>query len=984
MPQKPHRHTRGAENVSTDTITRTAGKPKLPAGVAWEKYYADVPGGPPVRHEDARPVRLDDHAPVGRIWFCPAPEGCDVAEWVFSDLDPDARPTQRGCSEHVLELVPPITVSTARPGGAIARVRQGAVTKIAETRQSAADATAQKIRTIRVAAAEDARQAARGSREFLPGAIVGGAWLAGGAVTLATTEATEAYLAAAALAAVGTVLFYALAVLVQRIVARWRKRNLGGIRRIRARARWIALGPLLTALWIFAAQAVEARADNGWGGPAAFGGLLLIAAANGGAWESIRARRRAEAERIRLDAERRAAEEAEKARLAAWNSLLAGIAKAHEDAYADIQEEAWTAHGEWTEARIAADDSADAAGRKFAAEWARIITDETAPPWAVHTEVMPDRTRVIEIPDPEDRSVMKSLGHEFWLKAKPGVLSGPRPGDESPVRFAQNWIASMLGIDPNEITIIDKPEDDDGRQIPNQFIISLSRGVPLSTPVDYPGAAGCYVGADGGLYGFAGRDLLGKDVFKLYWMPGQPGGGARAGFTGSGKTIVAQVDLLNMLILGIFTMVHDWKNLIDYADFRGIIPLGCTKDHRDAFAAAKYEIMVRRQKWLSTIRTVNRNGISVAAEAVWKLEYGPPIAVLWDEFHLSAKDKDYIGVMSAMSRLQRISALMDWVITQGGGLADFSDSNFRDQVTAASIELMRMSQLQANLTNYPRDAYSPANLPRIPGMMVRQATGQVEIPYRSAYVHRKDRDGAIVDFLWVADPTAPGGARQQLFAPKLPDEDMAILEKYGVLDIWDLGTTEEGWQQLLADSEGPMGSIITGEQAGLLAPTGAGVDGLKPELSAQKVVAALLLANPNGMTMKQLGDSDWWDYTIGPWNDSPSGRPGSDRFSRVLRAPDAAERLKGVPVFFESDGGRPAVYRLLPAGREMAEQAQLLLARAGAPGLTTPEQRQAWEDVKTVAEEQMGMGEKEQAALAEAEEDMILRAEAAGAYDDHR
>lgn len=971
--------------MSTDTITRTASKPgRMPTGVSWERYYADTPDDPVTRHEESRPVRLADNAPVGRIWFCPAPEGCDIAEWVFDDLDPDARPTQRGCADHITALVPPITISTTRPGGALARAREGVTAKVSDTRRAAADATAQRIRTIRAAAAEDARQAARGSREYLPGAIVGGAWLTAGAVTLATTEATEAYLAGLILATAGTVLFYVLAIGVQRLVARWRKRDLGSTRRIRERARWIMLGPLLTATWILAAQAVEVRADNLQGGAFAFGGLMLIALANGGAWESIRAGRRAEAERIRLDAERRVAEEAEKQRLAAWNALLARISKAHENAFEDIQELAWAEHAEWLEARIEADDSAEAAGRKFAAEWARIIADETAPSWAAHTEVMADRTRVIEIPDPEDRSVMKPLGHEFWIKAKPGVLSGPRPGDESPVRYAQNWIASMLGIAPNEITIIDKPEDDDGRQIPNQFIISISRGVPLSAPVIYPGAPGCYIGADGGMYGYAGRDLVGKDVYKLYWMPGQPGGGARAGFTGSGKTIVAQVDILNMLFLGIFAMVHDWKNLIDYADFRGIIPLGCTKDHRDAFAAAKYEIMVRRQKWLSTIRTVNRNGISVAAEAVWKLEYGPPIAALWDEFHLSAKDKEYIGIMSAMSRLQRISALMDWVITQGGGLADFSDSNFRDQVTAASIELMRMSQLQANLTNYPRDAYSPANLPRIPGMMVRQATGQVEIPYRSAYVHRQDRDGAIVDFLWVADPDAPGGARQQLTAPKLPDEDMAILEKHGVLDIWDLGTTEEGWQQLLADSEGTVGSIITGDQAGLSAPTGAGVDGVKPELSATKVVAALLYAHPNGLTMKQLGDHEWWDYTTGPWSGTVTGRPGSDRFSRVLRAPDAAERLKGAPMYFESDGGRPAVYRLLPAGVEMAEQAQLLLARAGAPGLTTPEQQQAWDDVKKAAEDAMSIGEKEQAALAEAEEDMILRAETEGAYDSPR
>jgi hypothetical protein len=479
-------------------------------------------------------------------------------------------------------------------------------------------------------------------------------------------------------------------------------------------------------------------------------------------------------------------------------------------------------------------------GRRMAAEWRRIAALDTVPfgfPIA-RTWIVPEETREVTAPDTDGDTVR--VGWEYMIQAEPGALVA-RPGMPSPIASAGDWISSAMEMEPWRINLVDRP---DGQV--NRAVMLVTDRAPLGGIVGYKGRSGIRRTAEGALYGHVGRTLLGDDVERALWIPGQAGGGGRYGVTGSGKTVVTQISLLNDLYAGIFTMLWDGKLLMDFSELVGVIPLGCTREHRDVMYRSVRAEMERRQKYLTTLTKKDRHGRVAPVEALWVPgRDGPPQRWTIEEFHLNARDQQFITDVTELVRLQRSSATMLEIATQGGGLADAGDSVLRDNLNQVSMQIMRMSDRAAGLTGY-KGEYMPSRLPRLPGTMLLVEAEASPIPMRSAYVHRRDEDGSIFDHLF-----APDGS-QILFEPDLPAATVEVYEREGLMDLWRMGQGPGGRERLLSETQEA--------RSGAVVPPSVGADGL-PKLAAADVILAVvsqLQDRPQGCGRSDVDNSDAW------------------------------------------------------------------------------------------------------------------------------
>jgi hypothetical protein len=202
--------------------------------------------------------------------------------------------------------------------------------------------------------------------------------------------------------------------------------------------------------------------------------------------------------------------------------------------------------------------------------------------------------------------------------------------------------------------------------------------------------------------------------------------------------------------------------------------------------------MERRQQMLTLLEARDRHGRPAPVEALWTPERdGPPQRWTIEEFHLHAGDDDFIAKLTELLRLQRSSASMLEIATQGGGLADTGNSVLRDNLNQISMQVMRMGDGQARLTGYKGD-YMPSELPRLPGMMLMVEADAPAVPVRGAYVHRRDEDGNIYDHLFDRDNNPI------LTAPALPAETVEVYEREGLMDLWRAGQGAGGKRRLLS------------------------------------------------------------------------------------------------------------------------------------------------------------------------------------------
>ncbi len=852
--------------------TRTsAPKQKLPAGLHWSEVWLNA-AGVQVEGLPGVEVPVDSRVRIaGRLLACPA-EGCAHTLWLF---DGDAPDEPHFCQRHGVRLVAaPLSADDPDPvAGARSRVASWARGVYEKRRDAAVAAATARLSEAQKAAQDATRRTVADFQGHAPSALAAGAVLAGGSALVWQVGPQYAAAAGAGLVSFGVLAAYVAAYVVAKVRAgvcaraageRLDLRGKAG-RRVRAHARHAALGTLASGGWLLVAAAAGVDPTTVWGCLTILLGLVLAWAVNRTHWEALSETRR----RLRELARLRAVKAAEKA-----SAEVAGLS-------ADVE--------------VSDPDDPLEQGRRMAAEWRRIAALETVPigfPIA-RTWIVPEETREVTAPDSDGTPVR--IGWEYIIQAAPGALVA-RPGMPSPLVSAREWVASAMEVKASTLSLVDRP---DGQV--NRGLLMLTERLPLGDIVQYKGAAGIRRGSDGSLFGHIGRSLLGDDVDRVLWVPGQAGGAGRYGVTGSGKTVVTQLSLLNDLYAGIFPALWDGKRLMDFSEFIGVIPLGCTVEHRDVMLRSFRAEMERRQESLTLLEKKDRHGRLAPVEALWVPERdGPPQRWTIEEFHMNARDQVFITALTELVRLQRSTATMVEIATQGGGLADAGDSVLRDQLNQIAMQIMRMGDASARLTGY-RGEYMPSELPRLPGTMLMIEAEAPSVPMRSAYVHRRDEDGSIFDHLF-----NPAG-EQLLLPAALPAETVAVYEREGLMDLWRVGQGPGGRRRLLSDTlQGRSGAVDP-------APPPEG----SPSLPAADVILAVVRLDP-GCARAAVDGADAWRRLVA------GGRvPAPSTVSR------AAKQLEADGLLSRADGR----WRVTEAGAERAKAAVAALL-AGGPAPT--------------------------------------------------
>jgi hypothetical protein len=656
---------------------------------------------------------------------------------------------------------------------------------------------------------------------------------------------------------------------------------------------------------------------------------VLAGVVNYRPWVAMAARRQAEARR-----QLRAAE------AAAEREQLA--ARQREDAVRRAAAEAAK-----TNSKVVSEaDDRVAAGRKFAARWQQIAeAARTSGPGGAgfelwRTQVLPEATRKLVASDADGEVV---VGWEFLVRAEPGVLTPRLGGDVSPFVAMKRWLADMLEINVSLLDLQYQPTrmvdgSDKPEPMINHGLVMLSERFPLGRPVAHPGPPGCHIDPQGSRWGFAGRDLRGRTVHRRHWSPGQAGGSGRYGVTGTGKSVVTQITAYNDLLLGIFSMIHDaGKNAMDFVDFYGIIPVGHTVEHREVMRESLWGEMKRRQAWINKRTTRGLGGMEVIADPTWDTAAGgPPIRCTWEEFHMHMKDPKFVLWLTEMVRLQRATAIMADLATQGTGLTDMGDNNLREQINEICMQLMRVTDHTARMAGYTSTP-KPSDLPSLPGMMVLQEMRGPAVGYRSAYIPRDAQNPQSLIYRLRRPDGTPDG-EQILFAPALPAETIEVFTKYGMMDLWELGKTRSGRERLQSEAD-PVASdafpdSLTAMLAAVGQAVGQGAQSPKPHMRADDVVLALLKHEHDqsrpGLTQQEILASDWWGYTTGEWTKNSNGRPSHTTVSRACNR--LASVASGETPLICGDATKPTRWSLQLAGHDRAEQMLTLLRSAGALG----------------------------------------------------
>jgi hypothetical protein len=878
--------------VSSPVATApTAAKPKLPNGLRWSDVWRNKQGG---LVQGDREVPVDKEWRItGRMFLCPA-EGCQIVEWAFGP-DADGDP-QRCCTRHPMVLIEmPIDPADRNPVRSgrerlAARVRE----IVAARRQKAAKVLAAQAEAARVAAAEAAKRRARDLRGHVPSLAITGGVLVGG-LAAAETGPAAAALASGLLASGGVVASYVAAYVVQKARAQEALKGRSG-RNARARARRIAAAAFAAGMWLLAAVPLTMLSPV-WGAAAA--ALLGVAgswAVNRDHWESLweTRRRLAELARQKADAAAQRAEEEQR--------------KATEPA---------------PPASAAVQETPEEMGRRMASLWVEISRSSTVPsgfPMS-KTWIVPGETR--EVSAPIDGATVR-LGWEYAIESEPGALVA-RIGQAPPLVAAREWLAAMLGVNSSHLSLVDRPE---GRA--NRGLMLLTDRAPLGGVVKWKGRSGVRFGSDGTIYVHAGRSILGEDVEDAAFVPGQPGGGLTVGHTGGGKTATMILTFLNDLAAGIFDILYDPKQLVDYGDFVGVFPIGVTREHRDVILRSVVAERRRRERSLAARRDRDRHNRLRPQHALWDVRRdGPPVRHAWEEFHMEAADKPFVDALTEQKRLERTAAMMTELVTQGGGLADLNNSVLRGLTGLTRLRLFRMPDQQARLAGYT-GVYMPSELPRLPGMCLTASAEAPPVPLRTAFVTREDEDGCVFDQLYAPDMSP------LLAAPPLPEDTLAVFEREGLMDLWRLGQGPDGMSRLLADADAlyPGSAAMAGAQV----PSASG-----GPVQAADVLLAVVTMSP-GCGSLTISDHAVWR--------TGSGGGKAPVPSTLSRAANSLE--KDGLITRHKVGAEYRDYRVTAKGQTRAQAAAVALGLLAAPqGGPTPAEleRQA-----EAASEQLELG----------------------------
>jgi hypothetical protein len=787
--------------------------PRLPDGFHMSTAWLDS-AGRRIEGAEKIPINSVTLRPAGTLWLCAGVvHGCPVGEWVIDTGDPDAelKPTQRYCPKHGCPLRPqgiddrdPHAVTGAR-----SRMAAAVSAALRRRREQAGGYAAERLLAARQALMEAGKSTAADYAGHTPSAVGAVAAIVAGTVAAERGDLVTVTLAATAFAVAGLVVAYALTFIYHREQARLRGQRVTGnaraLQQARAQARAMATGVAAAGVWT-AADAAAVAAGHGLG--TALGTLMLGVAILAawyvcrGHWEQLSAERR----RLRELARQRAQEAVVEAEVEVRRATEPPPPPPEPELVFDENDPAQV-------------------GARMAQQWTEISRHPDVPQrFAVmpRARILPELTRAVMAPSPDGGQ--RRIGWEFMIQGEPGVLVPP-VGAPSPVIAARLWLAGVMGRDPMSVALVERPDNDI-----NRAVLLLTDGAPLGEPVPYLGRAGIQVLSNGTILGHDGRDIKGRDTFMPLYISGQPFGGVVLGRSGGGKSQARRVRILNNLYAGIFTTMYDPKNFVDYSEFAGVIPMGCTVEHRDVILRSLWAEMVRRQQMLSQLVGRDRHGRVRPIEGAWNIERdGAPILSMWDEFHLESKDPDYVARLTTLARLVRATASGIELASQGGGLADLGDSVLRMLMNQIGMEIYRMALSQARLGGYT-GGFDPNDLPSLPGTVLKTyGEAGTPIPMRSAFVSRDDVDGSVYDHLY-----APDGS-QILFAPVMPDATVEVFEREGLMDLWRMGQGPGGLARLQAgngDSTVPPPGAVT-----------AAGGGGKP-IEGREMILAILAAGP--------------------------------------------------------------------------------------------------------------------------------------------
>ncbi|TDC01685.1 hypothetical protein E1091_02325 [Micromonospora fluostatini] len=873
----------------------------LPRGVKMSNLWKDA-SGVIVPHPTEVPVDQETFLPTGTLWVCLKSDGeqtCPTVAWTFGE---DDVPSPRCCADHPVELVPvEVFARDTNPvAGGRARAAEAVRMVIDRRRQAAIDAARAKVEALRDGAQGQARKAHADLKDHIPSAGAGLGVLGAGLTVVSLDNAALEWALGIGLATAGAVAAYAVAYLVGRMrPPRKGKSEVGRDRRARTVALRYAVASLSSGAWLAAAGAANATLDTPQGCVALAFGLLFVWAVCRTYWKELSDRR----DRLRDMVRRRAEEEARKEleRLAAEQAAAEEARRQAEEARLAAERAQETAVVE----EVATPATPEAMGEWMAAEWRRISGLATVPgslkQVLPHTRILPKLTRRLTS-YVEGETV--HIGWEFMVDAAPGALV-PLAGQEaSPLAYAKGWIADVMNKAPYLVTVVDRPDNK-----PNRAVLIVSDEAPLGETVHWKGKAGIRIAPNGAMYGHMGRTLLGDDVEEVLYVPGQAGGSSTFGVTGSGKSVNGQIAILNRLATGrILPVLHDPKMFMDYLELVGVIPMGCTQEHREVIWRSLDMERQRRQKYLSTLRTTDRHGREGRpVEPVWDVERdGPVLWALWEEFHEQAADEKFIKRLLYTVRLQRATAIHQAIATQSGGLADMGDSVLRDQINMIAMKLARMSDHSALMTGY-KGPYRPSGLPRLPGAMLYICGDADPIPMRGAFVTRKDVEGSLYDQLY-----SPSG-ELLLPAPTLPDATIEVFKREGLWDVWEMGKGPNGLDKLLADAERIATTVDT---TSATVTGGTKVVATGPQVHAKDVLMALIATKP-GSSRGDVAEHPMWQE-----------RAGWDKYPHPSAITSALSALEREAMITRRDG----IYHPTPKGSARGQQVlEQLAARVAGP-----------------------------------------------------
>ncbi|MET0416630.1 MAG: hypothetical protein ABW022_11485 [Actinoplanes sp.] len=744
-------------------------------------------------------------------------------------------------------------------------------------RDQAAAAAQQRMAAAQRAVADATRASAADMRGHIP-SLATSAVALGAGTGLVLADAPIAAAAGAGLCAFGAVAAYVVAWWVRRMRAASRN-DAKQARKDRAFARHVAAGVLSTGAWLIC-SAAAAVLPMFW--QALFTlvlGLLLTFAVNNAHWQDLwatrhrlkdLARRRAEADA------RRAAEEA--ARLAERPSPSAP---------SPVEPES--------------NEDPAVVGARMAAEWERLAHTQNAAnafPQMARTWINPAQTQPITAPI---NGKVERIGWEFFGQSEPGSLVA-RQGAQPPVVAAKDWLAAVLfdgRHDPTTVSLVDRP----GGQA-NRFTLMITDKVPLGEPVHWQGKAGVKRLPDGTVLVHRGRSIDGNDAYPPLYVPGQAFGGLVVGTRGGGKTAGTILYLLNCLAAGVFPILFDPKQLVDYADFIGVFPIGVTLAHRDVFTDWLIAERKRRERLMARRPVLDEFGRQVHGESMWNLLDGPPISHNWEEFHDLAQDEVWVkDRLTNHIRFERAVWMGGRFVTQGGGLADLANSVLRGLLNQTELTTYRMDDHQARLAGRKDGAYSASDLPPLAGMCLVTAPEMPPLPLRDAYVPRKvNHPDSVFNVLYGRSPEKI----LQLPLPQIPEPMMATMRRTGLQELWERAQGDGGLERLLADAED--------EEYGGPSPVApASVERVAGQMEVAEVLLAILWHKPGSSRVEIDAHPAWSKPAAGARVPNPSTVSKAvtklETLTKLLREGPSAKRTYRLTESALPDG--EAAYRRL-------------------------------------------------------------------------